>query len=319
MSFIPLTNYQIQQIRKYLHCFLLTALTVFIIGNILKPFIYPPLKVDASNYILKDGFPLFTSQKEYISILKKYPHDMGTKISYHIMQKGESYWDVSQRNGITIDTLMATNPALISLIADEGVEVAIPSHDGVLVACDNSLDAERMARRLGRKGEALGHFLPGVFDFLSMDDIRFAFIKNVRPVLVNNHLEGLFEIKKSYNVPCAGQLASMYGIRLDPFLHTPDFHEGIDIRAPYGTPIRPIKEGMVIQTGWRGGYGLCIQIVHPDGYSSIYGHCSVIKVEKGALVSKDDIIGFIGSTGRSTGPHLHFEMNQHGGNVNPLF
>ncbi|HEY1406901.1 MAG TPA: M23 family metallopeptidase, partial [Spirochaetota bacterium] len=101
--------------------------------------------------------------------------------------------------------------------------------------------------------------------------------------------------------------------------HSPDFHAALDIRAPMGTPIRPIKEGMVIQTGWREGYGMCIEIIHPDGYLSLYGHCSKIFVEKGMIVSKDDIIGAIGSTGRSTGPHLHFEMKRHGENVNPLF
>jgi len=319
MSFIPLTNYQIQQILKYGKYFFIVSLTVFMLGNIVKPFIYPPVTVAETSYTFKDGFPIFTSQKEYVALLKRYPHDTGVKISYHKMQRDESYWDVAQRNGIMIDTLIAANPSITSLIADEGVEIVIPAQDGVLTACDNVLDIFRMAHLLERDGEALGHYLPGIFDFLSMDDIRFAFIRNVRPVVVNNHLEGLLEIKKSYNVPCAGQLVSMYGLRLDPFLNTPDFHQGIDIRSPYGTPIRPIKEGMITQTGWRGGYGMCIEIVHPDGYSSIYGHCSAIKVEPGMIVSKEDVIGYIGSTGRSTGPHLHFEMKRHGNNVNPLF
>ena len=320
MSFLPLTNYQIGQLCKYLRRGFLVLLVVFVAGNVVKPLFFPHKHTLSSNYSLKEGFPLFTSQKEYISYLKNYGRAPGVKLTFHKMAAGESFWDIAQSRGITIDTLIAANPFLTALVADEGMEIVIPAQDGVFFACDDTMDALRMARILGRdRKELKGSYLPGPFDFLSMDDIRFAFIAHVRPVLVNNHLAGLFEIKKSYNIPCAGQLASMYGVRLDPFLQTPDFHEGIDIRSPYGTPVRPVKGGMVIQTGWRGGYGNCIEIVHDEGYSSIYGHLSVIKIEKGMIVGKDDIIGNIGSTGRSTGPHLHFEMKRHGENLNPLF
>jgi hypothetical protein len=319
MSFIPLTNYQIQQVKKYFRYLFVITFALFLTGNIIKPLIKQPLRTDRSAYILNQGFPLFLSSKAYISTLKHYDRDPGVAIKYHVMQNGESFWDIAQSNNITIDTLIAANPFLTSLVADEGIEIAIPAQDGVLFACDDTLDAFRMGHMLGREKDVKGAFLPGPFDFLSMDDIRFAFISNVRPVIVNSHLAGLFEIKKTYNVPCPGQLASMYGLRIDPFLHTPDFHGGIDIRSPYGTPVRPVKEGMVIQTGWRGGYGNCIEIVHDEGYSSVYGHLSAIKVEKGMIVGKNDIIGYIGSTGRSTGPHLHFEMRRHGENLNPLF
>ena len=319
MSLLPMTNYQICLVCRCMRRSFTVLLVLFIIGNVVKPFIYPPKHTDRASYTMKEGFPLFTSQKAYIAYLKAYGRDPGVKLTFHKMQQAESYWDIALRSGITIDTLIAANPFLTSLVADSGTEIAIPAKDGVLVACDDTIDALRMARRLGQETRPAGEYLPGPFDFLSMDDIRFAFISNVRPVLVNNHLAGLFEIKKSYNIPCSGQLASMYGTRLDPFLHTPDFHEGIDIRASYGSPVRPVKEGMIIQTGWRGGYGNCIEIVHDDGYSSIYGHLSAIKTEKGMMVGKNDIIGYIGSTGYSTGPHLHFEVKRHGENLNPLF
>jgi len=316
---MALTNYHIGKISQYSKYLLVAAVSFFVIASIVHPFFKNPVHVSRKAYIEKEGFPFFVSQKEYVQLLKKYPYNPGTKITFHVMMKEESYWDVALHHGITIETLIAANPFLTSLVADEGIEIALPADDGVLFACDNVLDAIRMSRMLEEQADLQGDYMQGFFDILCFDDIRFAFAKNSRPVVVNQHLEGLFEIKKTYHLPCGGQFASLFGMRLDPILHTPDFHEGVDIRAPIGTPVRPIKEGMVVSTGWREGYGLCIDIMHPDGYLSRYGHLSVVKVEKGMMVGKDEIIGNIGSTGRSTGPHLHFEMIRHGQNVNPLF
>jgi murein DD-endopeptidase MepM/ murein hydrolase activator NlpD len=314
-----LTNYQVGKIAYYSKIAAVALVAVFVVGTLVRPFTKDRVIVSKSSYILKEGFPLFTSQKEYISLLKHYPYDAGVKINYHTMRSGESYWDLAQNRGISLETLIAANPFLTSLIADAGTEIVIPSENGTLVACDNFFDAYRMKRLMGKDKSAKGDRFQGLFDLLCLDDIRFVFFPHARPAVVNQHLAGLLEIKKSYNLPVAGHFASLYGMRLDPFLHTPDFHAAIDIRAPFGTPIRPTKEGMVIAQGWREGYGLCIEIMHADGYYSIYGHCSKIFVETGMIVSKDDIIGQIGSTGRSTGNHLHFEMKRHGDNVNPLF
>jgi hypothetical protein len=314
-----LTNYHMGKIRKYALYAGAGILALFIITSIVRPFFKNPLRVDKASFTSKEGFPFFISQKDYINVLKSYQYDFGVKIKFHTVTKSESYWDIAFRNGITIDTLIAANPALSSLVAAEGIIIALPAEDGVLFACSNFFDALRMSSLVGKDDDLSGSYMQYPFDLFCFDDIRFAFIKNARPSVVNRSLEGLFDIKKSYHLPCGGQLVSLYGMRLDPFLHTPDFHEGLDIRAPFGTPIRPVKDGMIISAGWRDGFGLCIEIMHEDGYISIYGHCSDINVEKGMMVSKNDIIGRIGSTGRSTGPHLHFEMKRHGENVNPLF
>jgi murein DD-endopeptidase MepM/ murein hydrolase activator NlpD len=97
-----------------------------------------------------------------------------------------------------------------------------------------------------------------------------------------------------------------------------EFHTGIDIVAYYGAPIRAAADGTVESAGWDGGYGRCIQIYHRDGIESIYGHLSGFKVMAGDKVKKGQVIGYEGSSGEATGPHLHFEIRVNGTAVDPL-
>ena len=96
-------------------------------------------------------------------------------------------------------------------------------------------------------------------------------------------------------------------------------HKGIDIAAPYGTPIYAAESGTVIETGggWNGGYGNCVRISHDDGNVTVYAHQSSIAIEYGDYVVKGQIIGYVGSTGDSTGNHLHFEVRSNGTYINP--
>lgn len=125
--------------------------------------------------------------------------------------------------------------------------------------------------------------------------------------------------------PVKGRISSPFGSRIDPFTKHWKFHNGIDIAAPSSTPIYAIQEGAVIFSGWKGKYGHCIIIDH--NYPAIpkipriqtkYAHNSKNLVKKGQYVKRGEIIGYIGSTGRSTGPHLHFEVIYKGNPINPL-
>lgn len=97
-----------------------------------------------------------------------------------------------------------------------------------------------------------------------------------------------------------------------------EFHEGVDIAAPTGTPVLAADSGVVVFAGWKGGYGKCVIIEHGNGSATLYGHLSQILVREGQKVDKGKTIGLVGSTGRSTGPHLHFEVMQGGVNKDPL-
>ncbi len=117
--------------------------------------------------------------------------------------------------------------------------------------------------------------------------------------------------------PVWGKVTSGYGYRRDPFTHRYEFHKGIDIKAPYGTPVRATAEGKVVFAGWKPGYGRVVIIEHAYGFKTVYAHLSKIKVKKGQWVKSGRIIGKVGSTGRSTGPHLHYEVWKNSRAVNP--
>jgi murein DD-endopeptidase MepM/ murein hydrolase activator NlpD len=117
--------------------------------------------------------------------------------------------------------------------------------------------------------------------------------------------------------PVSGTITSPFGYRQNPFGGGMEFHQGLDIAAPMGTTITAAAGGTVIQAGWFGGYGNYIVIDHGGGMSTGYGHCSQIFVSVGQKVQKGQAIGAVGSTGASTGPHVHFEVRINGKPVDP--
>ncbi len=128
-------------------------------------------------------------------------------------------------------------------------------------------------------------------------------------------------IKKStgrFMWPITGRLTSTFGYRRHPIFRTIKRHTGIDISRPNGTPIAAADGGKVIFSGWYGGYGKAVIIVHKSGLSTLYGHMSRINVGTGSFVNKGEKVGAVGSTGYSTGAHLHFEVRVNGRPVNPL-
>jgi len=119
-------------------------------------------------------------------------------------------------------------------------------------------------------------------------------------------------------MPANGPVTSYFGYRYHPILHFTRFHAGVDIGAGWGSPIVAAADGQVIGAGWSGGYGREVQIAHGSGIVSLYGHMSEIVAQPGSFVHAGQLIGYVGSSGLSTGPHLHFEVRQGGTPVNPL-
>lgn len=118
--------------------------------------------------------------------------------------------------------------------------------------------------------------------------------------------------------PVRGILTDGFGGRRDPFTGEPASHAAIDISSAAGQPIRSPADGIVVKAEWANGYGNVIYISHGYGYSTRYGHLSAFNVKPGQRVKRGDVIGSVGSTGRSTGPHLHYEVRVNGNPVNPL-
>lgn len=111
---------------------------------------------------------------------------------------------------------------------------------------------------------------------------------------------------------------SAYGVRSDPFQGSAAMHAGIDLASPTGTPIYATADGVVDRAEWFGGYGNMVEIEHGKGIATRYGHMSRIATHSGDRVKRGDLIGYVGSTGRSTGSHLHYEVRIDGRAVNPV-
>ena len=118
--------------------------------------------------------------------------------------------------------------------------------------------------------------------------------------------------------PVNGEVTSGFGYRMHPIFHVRKMHTGVDISAGMGTPIKAAAAGTVIFAGWRGGYGQAVIISHGNGLATLYAHQSKLLVSVGDKVKRGEVIGKVGSTGYSTGPHLHFEVRVNGNPVDPM-
>jgi murein DD-endopeptidase MepM/ murein hydrolase activator NlpD len=117
--------------------------------------------------------------------------------------------------------------------------------------------------------------------------------------------------------PVEGRLGSAFGQRQDPINGEGAFHSGIDIEAPYGTPVRATAEGEVTGSSMGAGYGRQIVLDHGHDVLTVYGHLSAMAVVPGEHVTRGEVIGYVGQSGRATGPHLHYEVRVHRVPVNP--
>lgn len=140
---------------------------------------------------------------------------------------------------------------------------------------------------------------------------------------LEQELDALAQLRRTINaLPLGdpmpnGRRTSSFGVRKDPFLGTQVLHTGVDFAAAEGTAVRPTASGRVTFAGENSGYGLMIEVDHGNGVSTRYGHLSSIKTNIGADVGPETLIGLVGSTGRSTGPHLHYEVRRYGEAINP--
>jgi murein DD-endopeptidase MepM/ murein hydrolase activator NlpD len=122
----------------------------------------------------------------------------------------------------------------------------------------------------------------------------------------------------SFSWPASGPITSGFGWRIDPIFHRRALHTGVDIASAWGTPVEAAQAGTVLYVGWMTGYGKVVVLDHGGATSTVYAHLSSCAVETGQAVRRGDVIGHVGSTGWSTGPHLHFEVRRDGQPVDPL-
>ena len=185
-------------------------------------------------------------------------------------------------------------------------------------AKENSGDREVVQESMGdvRKGETLKNSAAASSSISHSHDHETAPINRADSHEISGRMEPTD--MTDMMLPVHAPISSNYGMRKDPFTGKMRFHKGVDIAAPAGTPVVAALPGKVISAGHEGGYGKTVLVEHDNGLRTRYGHLASINVRVGDSVTSEDTLGTVGSTGRSTGAHLHFEVTRMGQPVNPL-
>jgi murein DD-endopeptidase MepM/ murein hydrolase activator NlpD len=237
---------------------------------------------------------------------------------------GETVSDSSAEASKTVDKVSALVPEAAPLAQVEARQLAF-AEQLTRFADRKSAAAEAAIRKLGLKPErmlasledrgAMGGPLIALSPSKDSFDPRFRRLglSLARMDALQRGLQGIPQV-----VPAAGQhITSGFGYRTDPFAGSAAFHAGLDFKGPMGAPIFSAAHGKVVFVGRRPGYGNCVEIDHGNGLRTRYAHMSGFHTRVGETVRAGQMIGAVGSTGRSTGPHLHFEVRLHGQPVNP--
>ncbi len=224
----------------------------------------------------------------------------------HAVARGECLWNIAKKYHVRIETIVAMNDLPSARYLRPGQMLEIPDTDGTYVSVKRGDTIDGICRKYGVEMTGLVNANPGVdIDRLTIGLKLF--------VPGSGALEQLFR----FAWPVHGRISSRYGSRLHPVYRRRMMHTGLDIAARSGTPIRAALGGRVKFVGWKGGYGRAIIVEHPNGYETLYGHCSKILVNRGQNVKRGEQIGKVGTTGVSTGPHVHFEVKKNGKRMNP--
>jgi murein DD-endopeptidase MepM/ murein hydrolase activator NlpD len=238
---------------------------------------------------------------------------------------GETVSDSSEEASKTVDKVSAVIPEAAPLARVEASQLAFAERltrfaDRKSAAAEAALrklglNPQRMLATLGDRSAMGGPLiaLPPARDGAFDARFRRLGLSLARMEALQRGLQGIPQV-----VPAAStHITSGFGYRSDPFAGSPAFHAGLDFKGPTGAPIYSAAKGKVAFVGRRPGYGNCVEIDHGNGLRTRYGHMSAFRTRAGDAVAAGQLIGAVGSTGRSTGPHLHFEVRLHGRPVNP--
>ncbi|MBR0149982.1 MAG: LysM peptidoglycan-binding domain-containing M23 family metallopeptidase [Synergistaceae bacterium] len=271
------------------------------------------------------------------------------KTREYVVAPGDSLWSIAQSQKIEIDSIIGSNNFKSSAALRPGLKLRIPNQEGIFYELKDGEKAEDIARRYRvsmskvrlvnegvnlaslKKGDEI--FLPGAKPEAVRDPkpaTRLAEVKKPETakksapapktaVKPEKRQRGEVAVRVSgLRWPIMGRINSPFGWRQHPITRRRDFHTGIDIKANRNDPIKAAGSGHVVYSGWMGGYGKVLVIEHSNGQSTLYAHCSTLLAGKGASVSSGQLVAKIGTTGRSTGPHLHFEVRNGNSPVNPI-
>jgi len=247
-------------------------------------------------------------------------------ITNYVVKEGDSLWSIASKFNLDLDTIIGSNKISNINFLKLGTELRIPNQDGIFVKVVKKDTVAKLADKYGSYKQAVyvANLLSEETQIKIGSEIFLPGAK-VASITVSESRTTSMTIRTRVTVssgklrwPVMGKVSSPFGWRRSPFGRRRVFHSGLDIRAPRGRGIVSAGNGQVVFSGWMGGYGKAIVISHPGGVSTLYGHCSSLLVSGGATVRSGQVIARVGSTGRSTGYHLHFEVRTNGTPQNPL-
>ncbi|MCA9835751.1 MAG: peptidoglycan DD-metalloendopeptidase family protein [Trueperaceae bacterium] len=239
----------------------------------------------------------------------------------YLVNGGDTLLSLSERFGVSTLTLERCNPEYDFASEDAyltaGISLTIPPGEGAIVrlpenktllhlAIDHHLSVAALAA--ANNITSFKALSVGSVVYIPDPDVVEEFVAEA---VVPQHSD------TNFIWPIHGQITSYYGYR-NISVGGNTFHGGVDIGAALGTPIQASKSGTVSRSGWGGSYGYVVYVDHPDGSQTRYAHMSSIGVSVGQVVSQGDMLGLVGTTGASTGPHLHFEIRYGGNSIDPL-
>ncbi len=234
------------------------------------------------------------------------------KITEYRVKPGDTISDIALEHGLNMDTILSFNNIPDVRLMQVGQLLRIPNRDGLRYTVRSGDSLESIARANGTTVNALLDANNLSTDVLNVGTSLF--IPNARM----SQLDLAFAIGDVFTYPTVGRLTSGFGFRPDPFTGQRRFHNGLDFANAIGTPIRASMAGRVVHIESQiGNYGKFIILQHARGYQTLYAHLDSFAVSVGQYVSQGQLIGRMGNTGRSTGPHLHFSIIENGNFVDP--
>lgn len=235
------------------------------------------------------------------------------EVDTYVVQPGDTLSEIAARFDLEMDTLISFNQIEDVRRMQAGATYQIPNRDGLLYTVKPGDSISSIATVHGTSINAI----------LDANDLQSRTIYEGQVIFVPgaelNETERLLILGELFAWPTGGDFTSGFGMRADPFTGLPRFHNGIDLANRVGTPIRAAASGRVVHIESQiGNYGRFVIVRHPDGFQTLYAHLNDFTVRTGEYVERGEVLGTMGNTGRSTGPHLHFSVIHNGTFVDPL-
>ncbi len=259
--------------------------------------------------------PLFQQQQQLVDLAYQAfaaGNDPGDLTLFQYRVKAEdSMFTLASLFNVPYETLATLNGLHSVSSLKTGQVLLIPTQPGLFLALDHPSELDRIMDAVLSTGP-LGVKLT-VSRSLGTETMLFFAGQRFNP------MERAFFLGILFRFPLPkGTLTSSFGVRANPFTGHPTFHAGIDLAAPMGTEVYAARDGSVEETGFNSVYGNFVRLDHGDGYETIYGHLSKVLISLHQQVQSGTILGRVGSTGQSTGPHLHFEIRRKGSPEDPV-